>query len=81
MLGQARPEGKPVSRANQPRLDLAWLTIDRSTLPVDRGPHVSDTETLDPHVRRRRHDDVVLTSAGPTCHPQFSSDDAMLTSC
>ena len=28
------------------------LTVDWSTLTVDLAPYVSDTDTLDPHVRR-----------------------------
>ena len=45
-----RTKAQPVSRPNWPSLDPTWLTVDRSTMTVDRGPHVSDTEILDPHV-------------------------------
>ena len=32
-------------------VDRSTLIVDRSTLTVDLAPHVSGTDTLDPHVR------------------------------
>jgi len=49
--GSARPRPAQI----RPCPGLVWtrpmLAVDRSTLTVDLAPHVSGTDTLDPHVR------------------------------
>ena len=53
------------TRARQSPLETqSVLTVDWSTLTVDLGPHVSDTEPLDPPVSWWHHADVIMTSCG-----------------
>ena len=56
------------------------MTVDRSALTIDRT-HMTVTQEPRFHLLVVDDvDDVIMTSAGPTCQPRFSYDDAMLTS-
>ena len=45
------PKPSPYPGPTGPVWTRPVLTVDRSTLTVDLAPHVSGTDTLDPHVR------------------------------
>ena len=75
------PRGGPKPSPYPGPTGLVWtrpvLTIDRSMLTVDLAPHVSGTDTLDPHVGWWRHTEVTWD---PHVGSQHSRGDVMLMS-
>ena len=51
-LPRVRPSPAQIKAHRSPFETQSVLTVNWSTLTIDLAPHVSGTDTLDPHVRR-----------------------------